>query len=171
MLNRVLLNLLLLAFTLAASAADVPNTVLRLDRADFVASDAAEPPADAAAWKPTRLPDEWDERPDAAGYGWYRLRFELREPPAGQVAVYSAQMRNVAEMFVNGKPVGRTGEFGSPDPHRAPVLLPFDAALLHAGANSSTSACGRQRRTTSGWRRCASATSPRSKANGSASAF
>jgi signal transduction histidine kinase len=128
----LLLSGMLAVFGGAATASD--SLYLLLDRADAVASDATEPPPDSAAWQPTRLPEEW-ERPDAAGYGWYRLSFELRELPAGRVAVYSARVRNVAEVFVNGKPVGRTGEFGHIDPRPASQMFEFDTSLLRAGAN------------------------------------
>ena len=61
-----LLALLLLLLPTMAFAAD---PVLRLDQAEFILSDAAEPPPDSAPWQPQTLPDYWGTtRPVTSGY-------------------------------------------------------------------------------------------------------
>ena len=71
---------LLLLVPLVASSADDP--ILRLTQAEFILSDAPEPPPDSAPWRPQMLPDAWwDSRPSASGYGWYRVRFSLPDQP------------------------------------------------------------------------------------------
>lgn len=129
--------LLILLLALLPGAVLAEDLHLRLDHADSVASDAAEPPPDFAAWQSRTLPDHWDTtRADAGSFGWYRLRFDLQQPPpAGRIAVYVPRMRNVAEVFVNGTSIGRTGVFGRIDPLPAPVLFAFDPGLLRSGAN------------------------------------
>ena len=136
-LQALIVSLFVTLLALGSGRALADSPPLRLDRADSVASDAVEPPPDSAAWQPVTLPDDWDTtRPDAAGYGWYRLRFELQQtPPAGRIAVYAPRMRDVADVFVNGTSIGRTGVFGSVDRLPAPVLFAFDPGLLRSGAN------------------------------------
>jgi signal transduction histidine kinase len=136
-LQALIVSLFVTLLALGSGRALADSPPLRLDRADSVASDAAEPPPDSAAWQSRTLPDHWDTtHPDAAGYGWYRLRFELQQaPPAGRIAVYAPRVRNVAEVFVNGTSIGRTGVFGRIDPLPAPMLFAFDPGLLRSGAN------------------------------------
>src|SRR6476620_9716373 len=84
-----LFALLIAATACAARAAVAPGAALRLDYADFVASDAVEPPPDTAAWRPQSLPDDWDAaHAGQRGVGWYRLRFELTPPVPARPAIY-----------------------------------------------------------------------------------
>ncbi len=55
--RQLLLASLLVAAPLAAPNVACAEGVQRLDRAEFVPSDAAEPPGDSAAWQPVTLPD------------------------------------------------------------------------------------------------------------------
>ena len=75
----------LLLFTLALWLPMAPvcasESVLYLDRADFVLSDAVLPPPADAPWSPQVMPDLWSlSRPGTAQTsGWYRLRFEVAQ--------------------------------------------------------------------------------------------
>src|ERR1044071_2593579 len=68
-----------LALWLAIAPAFAGESVLHLDRADFVLSDAVLPPPADAPWSPQVLPDLWAlSRPGTAQTsGWYRLRFDV----------------------------------------------------------------------------------------------
>jgi signal transduction histidine kinase len=135
---RLLIALLLAALIAPganALAADAPS--LRIDRADWLASDAAEPPPDSAAWQPQSLPDDWDDAHDGLrGVGWYRLRFELTPPAPARPAIYLSFLRNVGAVYLNGAPVGSTGAFGRINPAAAPVLFAIDPQQLRAGGNT-----------------------------------
>ena len=132
---RLLIALLIAVTACTARAADAP--VVRLDHADFVASDAAEPPPDSAAWQPQSLPDDWDAaHTGLRGVGWYRLRFELTPPVPTSPTIYLPFLRNVGAVYLNGALVGSTGVFGRVDPVAAPVLFTIDPGQLRAGSNT-----------------------------------
>jgi signal transduction histidine kinase len=135
LLHRLAVALLAL---LLASHVWAQGRVQVLDRADIVLSDAAEPPPDSAAWEPQTLPDSWRKtRPDASGYAWYRLRFELPSRPEETQAMMAKRLRTVGAVYVNGRAIGQTAEFGQePSGLTDPVLYPFGPELLHAGENT-----------------------------------
>jgi signal transduction histidine kinase len=136
---RLLIALLLAAGLLAQGAdvlaADAPY--LLIDHADWVASDAAEPPPDSAAWQPQSLPDDWDAaHAGLRGVGWYRLRFELTPPVLAKPAIYLPFLRNAGAVYLNGALVGSTGVFGRINPIVAPVLVSIEPQQLRAGGNT-----------------------------------
>ena len=134
---RLLIALLIALTACAAPAADAPGAGLRLDHAEFLASDAAEPPSDTAAWQPQSLPDDWDAtHAGMRGVGWYRLRFELTPPVPAKPAIYLPLLRNVGAVYLNGALVGSTGAFGRIDPVVAPALLTVEPRQLLAGSNT-----------------------------------
>ena len=129
-----LLALLLLLLPTMALAAD---PVLRLDHAEFILSDAAEPPPDSAPWQPQTLPDNWRAtRPDASGYAWYRLRFDLPKRPDELQAIYMPWLRTVGAVYLNGTHVGQDGPFEKAAPGARPQLFDVRPELLHTGANT-----------------------------------
>jgi len=106
-----------------------------LDRAEIVLSDAAEPPADPAAWQPQALPDYWPTtRPGVSGVAWYRLRFELPARPEGPQAVMARRLGGDGAIYVNGKLVGQNTDSDRPGP-AGPVLHVFGAELTRGGTN------------------------------------
>jgi signal transduction histidine kinase len=122
---------------LLSAGAHAADAFLKLERAEFIASDAAEPPPDSAAWQPQALPDAWEfSRPGTKGYGWYRLQFEWAQPLPAKPAVYTPHMRNVGAIYLNGTLVGQTAPFGIPDTVFQPVLFEFAPALLRDGRNT-----------------------------------
>ena len=89
--------------------------ILRLDRAEFVLDDAELPPPDSAAWKPQQLPDNWNvSRPQASGFGWYRIRFVLAQVPTQLYAIYAPKVSIGAAFYLNGQYLGSGGVFAPP---------------------------------------------------------
>ena len=124
--------LMLLAGTAAAAA---PETVYR---SDFVLSDSALPPGDAAAWSGQALPDEWRySRPRTSGAGWYRFHVFLPAAPAEVHALYVPRGGDRLAVFINGRLIGSTaeedGEFMNT--WKRPLLFPVPPAALAAGDN------------------------------------
>jgi len=134
---RLLIALLIAMTACIARAADAPGAVVRLDHADFVASDATMPPPDSAAWQPQSLPDDWDAaHAGRRGIGWYRLRFELTPPVPARPAIYLPFLRNVGAVYLNGALVGSTGVFGRINPVVAPVLVTIEPQQLRSDSNT-----------------------------------
>ena len=124
-----------LAIGLASLAAAAPP--ITIDRAQFLKSEAAEPPPDSAPWEGEALPDNWKKsRPKVYGYAWYRLTFDLPLKPGEPYAVYTPWMRTIGALYVNGAEVGRTGPFGSPQLSPYPQHFVIPPGLLHAGENT-----------------------------------
>ena len=130
--------LALLAAAPFASGTDAgAQAVQRLDRAEFVLSDTAEPPGDSAAWLPATLPDRRQAEPPATrGALWYRLTFDLAAPPQELQALYVPQLRVAGQAFVNGRLVGQTEPIEHPATGRVPRLFSVPPELLHAGRNT-----------------------------------
>jgi signal transduction histidine kinase len=111
--------------------------MLTLHSAQFIHSDADDPPPDSAPWQPQSLPDNWKvSRPKVFGYAWYRLRFDLPAQPDQPYAAYIPWLRTIGAIYVNGVQVGRTGPFGMPQLSPYPELFVIPPKLLHAGSNT-----------------------------------
>ncbi len=122
---------------LSSAGAHAADAFLKLDRAEFLASDAEQPPPDSEAWQPQALPDDWwFSRTGTNGYGWYRLRFEWAQAAPDRPAVWTPHMRNVGAIYLNGALVGQTAPFGRVDPVFQPALFEFAPALLQGGSNT-----------------------------------
>jgi signal transduction histidine kinase len=136
-LQKLITYLIFTVLTLGCGNTSADSPSLRVDDADFVASDAAEPPPDSAAWRPVSLPDDWDTaHAGLRGIGWYRLRFDLTPPIPAKPAIYLPLLRNVGAVYLNGMPVGSTGVFGRIDPVVAPALFALEPRQLLAGSNT-----------------------------------
>jgi signal transduction histidine kinase len=127
----------MLAWLLTAPAARATDTLLLLERAEFVASDSPEPPPDSAPWQPQTLPDDWRlSRPGRSGFGWYRIVFDRDGPlPTERQAVYVAWMRTVGAVWINGTLVGQSDDFGRAKLGPRPQLYSFAPGLLRQGRN------------------------------------
>src|SRR5262249_52542108 len=87
-------------------------------------------------WRPQTLPDNWMvSRPNAHGYGWYRLRFDLSHVTEDPYAVFLPWLRTIGAVYVNGVLVGRTGEFGNVQSGPRPQYFVIPGRLLRAGTN------------------------------------
>ena len=133
--------LAVLCATSAPMTSLADEQVLRLDRAEFVLDDAESPPPDSAAWKPQHLPDNWSvSRPQAIGFGWYRIPFVLVQPPTQLYAVYAPKIAVNAAFYLNGQYLGSGGIFAMPVAMARNANRPqfFVAApqLLRSGSNT-----------------------------------
>ncbi|MCL4810119.1 MAG: diguanylate cyclase, partial [Thermoanaerobaculia bacterium] len=78
---------------------------------------------DGLAFRPIPVPGSWQEAGFAGhGTGWYRVTFDL-DPSLAIVPLAFAcpQIRDVDEVFLDGQPIGRTGEF-PPDYDKGTVV-------------------------------------------------
>ena len=108
-----------------------------LDTADFVLSDAPEPPPDSAPWRAIALPDNWDvSRPDTWGYGWYRIRFEWQAQPEQLYAALLPALSPAGAIYVNGAYAGQSRPFAAPNDSIHPQVFTIAPSLLHPGANT-----------------------------------
>ena len=139
----LLLPALLAAFAGGALGADqlspVPTPVFDFEAVDFLASDALQPPPDAAGWRPLRLPDNWYvSRPEYVGRGWYRARFTLPPGPYAVHTIYAPRgaARNTA-FFLNGVLVTNSRLQGDASALNwdAPIAFAVPPARLHPGEN------------------------------------
>lgn len=121
--SKALATAALAALTWVAPARAEAVDVLRVERLpaslagtwEFALGDppggAAE--LDALPFRPVRVPGSWQAAGiPAHGIGWYRVTFDL-DPSLAIVplAFATAQIRDVDEVWLDGQPIGRTGEF------------------------------------------------------------
>lgn len=109
-----------------------------LTEAQFVLSDAALPPADAAAWQAQSLPDHWRvSRPDVHGSGWYRMHFTLSDSHTERLAILLPRFSMNAAVFVNGVWIGSGGDFTLPLARNwnRPLFLDIPRDVLRRGDN------------------------------------
>ena len=141
------IGLAVLLFMLLPAMAAAPDPILHLGQAEFILSDAAEPPPDTARWQPQTLPDNWNiSRPDTYGYAWYRLRFELPQQPGQPYAIYLPRYRAAVAVYLNGTLIRRSAV---PMPaNQRPTFFSITPALLHPGSNTLHLQMYRER----GWR-------------------
>jgi len=101
--------------------------------------DSAAEPSPTASWKSIALPHAWYRTdPGAKGYGWYRIRFELRQVPAHTQGIELDEWRSDwVDFFVNGVPIGGSHDViaGGGLGLNTSLFLTFPATLLHVGTN------------------------------------
>jgi signal transduction histidine kinase len=118
-------------------AASAPH--LRFHGAEFVASDAANPPQ--SGWQPQRLPDSWlHNHPGLKGIGWYRVRFELDQPLPEGMALFVPRVATLGQFWLNGSVLNPEVRFTEPNGRigTTPVrvhLIPLPTGLFRAGEN------------------------------------
>lgn len=131
--NALLGPLLAAALALPAARAGAEGEVLRVERLpaslagtwEFALGDPAGGvnDLDALPFRPVPVPGSWQDAGFAAhGTGWYRATFDL-DPSLAIVALafVCPQIRDVDEVFLDGQPIGRTGEF-PPDYDKGTVI-------------------------------------------------
>lgn len=131
--------LLVITLLLVPPGVQAAQTTLTLESAQFLLSDAPEPPADTAPWQSLSLPDNWNlSRPGVGGFGWYRIRFELPHAPTELYVVYLRKLSMNAAVYVNGEHVGDGGTFTEPVARHwnRPLLFPVASDLLKPGTNT-----------------------------------
>jgi len=136
LLMRCLALMALLGLALPTKAT-APDPILQLNSAEFILSDADQPPPDSAPWKPQLLPDAWRRsRPGTYGYAWYRLRFDVPHQPTEPFAIYTSVLRTVGVVYVNGILAGRSAPFDKPELSRRPHFFIISPSLVHPGTNT-----------------------------------
>jgi len=122
---------------LCGTAVAQPSPIV-FEQAEFVLSDAADPPGEDAAWEPVALPDEWRRtRPGVAGIGWYRIKLHLDKKPPRNRGIYMPHRRAQSLAFyANHVMFGSLDRIpeGSAD-FGLPLFFSFPAALLRPGEN------------------------------------
>ncbi len=116
------------------------TSVLHPTQTWFLMADGENPPqGDHLSWQERTLPDNWDEsQPGIGGNGWYRIHFELEQPPDRLWAIYLPRLRMNAAVFVNGVFVGDGGRFTEPMSRNwnRPLYFPIPTNVLHRGTNT-----------------------------------
>ena len=123
---------------LLVGCAEIPESAIRLDRAEMVMSDAPAPPGDGAAWREVPLPDAWPRERLARGHrAWYRIDFRLEAAPAEPFVVFLAGATLNAEIFLNGRSLGSGGRMEEPPTRNVqrPLIKVVAPGLLVAGEN------------------------------------
>lgn len=141
-LLRHLLLTLVLVFGLGAALmqfAEPGGNGLRIDitAADFIKSDAPQPPDEGAAWVRRALPDNWSRtNPGQSGFGWYRATFSLDQAPSQAWAAFLPTVASRHQLFINGVDVGG-GDMTGPVVRSLgrPLMEPVPPQLLRAGRN------------------------------------
>ncbi|MGQ0621964.1 MAG: histidine kinase [Panacagrimonas sp.] len=104
-----------------------------------VLADAAEtPPADAAPWQATALPDRWSRsRPGYGGTVWYRVVARFEKPPVEPWALMLPKVSMNADLWVNGVLMGRIGRMDEPFTRHwnTPLLFQTPQTAWRAGDN------------------------------------
>ncbi len=138
-MTRWLVAALLVLLALLGAPAQAQPIVI--DRMQVLASDAATPPADDAAWEQTLLPDAVESGSAGVPVGatWYRGSFQGPVDPVGRAtwAVYLPYLYEGGQVWLNGSVIGAIAET-TPDSivrWERPHLLPLPASLLKPGAN------------------------------------
>lgn len=112
---------------------------MELTEAQFLLSDAAEPPPATAEWQQISLPDRWTdaERYDVGLIGWYRFELPQTQAPERRSALYLLRYNMAAEVFFNGELILGTGSFEEPVTRNwnYPLLAELPGALWREGAN------------------------------------
>lgn len=97
------------------------------------------PPTDGAPWQRVALPHRWHStHPGKAGFGWYRIEFDLEDAPTWVQAIQLNDARSAwVDFFVNDTLVGSSRDLASGDGLRlnTPVFFTFPSSLLRPGRN------------------------------------
>ncbi len=117
--------------------ADIPKNALSLTQAEFLPSDADEPPG-AGPWMPVDLPDDWRLRAGDARQGWYRFALHLNVPPNRLWGLYLPSLNMNAGAWLNGKLLGDGGRFTDPLARNwnRPLYFAIPNGLLQPGENT-----------------------------------
>lgn len=134
--------LLLAAFVLTTPAlrAETASDVQEVREASFLKSDAPVPDdGTAQPWEQRALPDQWrTSGPSDAGFGWYRMAFNLRHRTDTPWALRVLWANSAIAVRLNGADVWREPAFDAVHiaPRASPpYLVVLPASLLAQGRN------------------------------------
>lgn len=132
-------HLLLLTFFLLVISATAVAQTLELRQAEFVLSDATQPPGHEVVWQPQLLPDLWIvNRPGDGGNGWYRFQFEWRGDDERIQSLYLPRLCMNGAVYLNGVLLGDGGRFDEPVARNwnRPLLFLIPPGILKQGENT-----------------------------------
>lgn len=130
-------GLFLLLFTLSLARTETGD-VRELRQAEFLAADAALPPAaDDPRWSAIELPDLLWRRGVIATGGWYRLRVRLERQPEQLHGIYLFRLNMNAAIYLNGVYLGDGGKMSGRLTRNwnRPLYVTAPAALWRSGEN------------------------------------
>jgi signal transduction histidine kinase len=115
--------------------------VAPVNEAVFLKSDSTTPPStEAQLWEQRTLPDLWrTHRPSEAGFGWYRLGFEVTQAIDEPWALRASWVNSALAVWLNGAEVWRDPSFDAAHltPRASPpYLVVLPASLLIPGRNA-----------------------------------
>ena len=147
MLTRTLLWMLIstllgwsgLACGQATTESDKTPSLIKLEQAQFLASNAATPPPASAQWQSLKLPDLWKlNHAQLSGAAWYRFDFDYPNMQEQQLyALYLSRLSLNAEAILNGTRIGSGGSFSEPVARHwnRPLLFTLPPATLKPYGN------------------------------------
>jgi len=91
---------------------------------------------DESAWDTVTVPGDWGarSRPPGGGFGWYRLRLDVRGPLTEPIGIWFRSVATAFEVFVDGRRIGAVGGF--PPDYRPRSAVPLIAAFPPASQTS-----------------------------------
>lgn len=126
-----------LALLVLVSPVGASQPAIQFETAEFVSSESAQPPPDAAPWRVVALPDLWwKSKPGFQGVGWYRMRWRLDALPAKAQALYLPRLGAADEVIVNGVLVGHPPSPLDVNAHAGPRFHDLPATQLRQGENT-----------------------------------
>jgi len=84
---------------------------------------------DASGWDTVTVPGDWSAlaRPAGGGFGWYRLRLEVRGPLTQPIGLWFRSVATAFAVYVDGRRIGVVGGF--PPDYRPRSAVPLVAAF------------------------------------------
>lgn len=129
-----------MAYLSSSLSVSANESLLVLEQAEIVVSNARVIPDDTVAWQTVNLPDNWYyTQPGLRGAAWYRVRFTLQPEADRSYALSLPFARSkTLEFHLNEQLLVRTGEGATPPGSGvfvAPVIQIIPPTMLKAGAN------------------------------------
>jgi len=115
----------------------LPEAVLALNQAFFIASEQATPPSLETPAQARDLPDDWVSRADTLSQGWYLAVINLNVPPNRLWGIYLPSVNMNAEVYLNDELLGSGGSFDDPVARvwSRPLYFAIPNGMLHPGVN------------------------------------
>ena len=115
----------------------LPETVLPLTQAFFIASVQSTPPNLETTSQTRNLPDNWAVHDNSTDQGWYLSVINLNVPPNRLWGIYLPSVSMNAEVYLNDQLLGSGGSFENPIDRvwSRPLYFAIPNGMLHPGVN------------------------------------
>ena len=115
----------------------LPEAVLPLTEAFFIASEQATPPALETPGQTRTLPDNWAITGSTSTQGWYLAVVDLNVPPNRLWGIYLPSVTMNAEVYLNDQLLGSGGPFDDPVARvwSRPLYFAIPNGMLQPGVN------------------------------------